>query len=185
LRDLDAALPPARFAEGALLGLEGERAVFLVSIERISGDELNQLITGNWPGTGGTGASALQMPDSLESAMELATQATSQMAAGLQRVFARLWSFAWGDQATAHYLAEMDRLLQSSRTAIAGGRKPCSPRAWPSPGGERVDRRARTLYTQGILPASGRPKGCGDAQRVVADGHRPAAPAPSPWRTPR
>lgn len=159
LRQLQAAVPMTRFAEAMVYGLEGERAMFLPSVDQLSADDLDGMLEGSlFEPVGGPPVSGVVRGRLWDAA------------ARFGNLRARVFRFGWGDQAQATYLDAVDRVLVAARAAVGAASRDAFSRlnldAFLQPAGLRES--LRTAYARIALFALARSVDKG----LVADVHR-------------
>lgn len=161
LRQLQAALPATRFAEAMVYGLEGERALFLLSMNRFTARDLRGMIEGEM----------FEPPDDLASPRAIEGGAGGALAR-LGNLRFHLFLFGWGDQAKATYLDTMDRILSTGRAAVAAQSRSSFDAnldldALLRPAGRRAA--LRTVYARSTTPALARSVNLGFSSDVHRD----------------
>lgn len=119
LARLQQALPTSNLAAGMVRGLEGERAMVLLELRRLSPSDLAELQNNLSIFGPGSPTPGLQAPETFDQAVDLAKGLTENLARGIgAKVILPLWHYGWGDQAVTHYLQCLDRLLLVQRDAV-------------------------------------------------------------------
>lgn len=117
---LQAGLPTNDLLEGMVAALEGERAVGLVGMRNLSASDANELFDAFSPRFGGNQPPGVTLPDNLEEAAQIAASMTTGLAQSIRRyVLFPLWQYAFGDQAIATYLEDMQAALETARHMVA------------------------------------------------------------------
>lgn len=122
LARIQASLPRKDLTSALVRSLEGERALCLIELKRVSSAELADI----WLNPdqmmamlGGGGGASLEVPTTVDEAVELAGTLVQRIAAALRsRVLVPIWRFGWGDQAAAYYLETLDTMIRANRDAV-------------------------------------------------------------------
>ena len=109
LQQLQAALPSTPFADAMVHGLEGERALFLLSADQLTAKDLREMLDGD-----------MFEPPEDAPAPGVAHGRLWDAAARLGNIRFHLFLFGWSDQAKATYLDVMDQVLATGRAAEIG-----------------------------------------------------------------
>ncbi|MBL9135798.1 MAG: CehA/McbA family metallohydrolase [Verrucomicrobiales bacterium] len=136
--------------------LQGERAGLLPELQGRGGTDVAEVFSLMGGLFGGGGSSNLEMPGSVDEAIEMAQPVLARVANFVMtRVLFPIWYYGWGDQAINEYLRSMEVLVKSGQEATSSVdfRKRLDeslmPRIRPGPG----YRRLRSVFASSLVPA--------------------------------
>lgn len=121
LRALQASLRATNLVEGVVHSLRGERALVLQEFRAKSSSQIAPMLDELGSGMNalfGPPTAPMQMPDSLDSAVETAGTAVQRLGEGVRtKIIFPLWYFAWGEQSLATYLGVMNEWIAMQQEA--------------------------------------------------------------------